>query len=103
MGWRREIDTTWSVTQVGLRPVESGLGGHEEGVRGVDEGVENASPPFRKRGGTALSECATFSDFTGVPNDVVNEKRDDKNTFRLHVTLFETRSVSSSITVVKEK
>ena len=35
-----ENDTTWSATQVGPRPVESGLGSHEEGVFGDDEGVE---------------------------------------------------------------
>ena len=72
-----EIDTTWSATQVGLRPVETGLGGQEEGVIGVDDGVENASPPKWKRVRTTMSECAAFSDFTGVATDVVNEKRNN--------------------------
>ena len=36
-------DMTWSATQVCPRPVESGLGGHDDGASGVDEGVENAS------------------------------------------------------------
>ena len=70
-----ESDTTCPATQLGPRPVESGLGGHEVGVFGVDDGVEEASLPLLKRVRTAWSECPTFSDFTGVPNDVVNEKR----------------------------
>ena len=75
VGISREIDTTWSATQVGLRPIESGLGGHEEGVFRDDEGVEKTSLPLRKRGRTGLSDCATFSDFGGVENDPVSEKR----------------------------
>ena len=39
-------DTTWPATQVGPRPVESGLGGHEEGVLGDDEGVKKTSLPL---------------------------------------------------------
>ena len=39
-------DTTWPATQVGLRPVKAGLGGHEAGVFGVDDGVENTSLPY---------------------------------------------------------
>ena len=31
---------------------------------------------------TAVSECATFSDFTDVETDLVNEKRGNKNIFR---------------------
>ena len=38
-----ENDTTRPATQVSPRPVEAGLGGHEEGVFGVDDGVENVS------------------------------------------------------------
>ena len=30
-----KIDTTWPATRVGLRPVKSCLGGHEEGVWGM--------------------------------------------------------------------
>ena len=44
--FRVKIETTWPATQVGLRRVESGLGGHEEGVGGVDEGVEKTSLPL---------------------------------------------------------
>ena len=51
-----------------LKPLESGLGGHDAGVLGVDEGVENASLPLRKRRRVAMSERATFSDFNGVEN-----------------------------------
>ena len=39
-----KIDTTWPATQVGLRPVKSGLGGHEAGLFVVDDGVTNPSP-----------------------------------------------------------
>ena len=31
-------DTTWSATQVGLRPVKAGLGGHDDGVWGSTRG-----------------------------------------------------------------
>ena len=37
---------TWPATQVGLRGVKAGLGGHEAGVFGVDDGVENISLPL---------------------------------------------------------
>ena len=43
---RAETGTAWAATQVGLRPVESGLGGHDDGVWEVDEGVENTSLPL---------------------------------------------------------
>ena len=78
--FRVKIDMTWSATQVGLRPVESGLGGHEEGVRGVDDGVKNASLPLRKRVRTTMSECATFSDFRGVDNEILSESRNGNDT-----------------------
>ena len=97
------IDTTWSATQVGRRPVESGLGGHEEGVGGVDDGVENASLPLWKQVGITLSECAPFSDFIGVANDVVDEKHDVNNIVRHTCYFFETHCVGSSISVAKEK
>ena len=38
--------TRWPATQVGPRPVEPGLGGHEEDVNGVDDGVKKASVPI---------------------------------------------------------
>ena len=69
---RVKTDTTWSATHVGLRPVESGLEGHEEGVIGVDDGVENASLPLRKWGRMTMSECAAFSSFPGAANNVVD-------------------------------
>ena len=71
------IDMTWSATQVGLTPVKSGLGGHEEGVREVDEGVQNASPPSWKRMRTVMSECTTFSDLTEAASDVDDQKPDN--------------------------
>ena len=36
--FRVKIETTWSATQVGLGPVESGLGGHDDGVSGLTRG-----------------------------------------------------------------
>ena len=39
----QERGATWPATQVGLKPVEAGLGCHDDGGSGVDEGVENAS------------------------------------------------------------
>ena len=67
-------DATWSATRVGLRPLESGLGGHDAGVFWVDEGVETTSLPLQKRGRTAVSECAAFSDFGGSVDENVSEK-----------------------------
>ena len=72
-----KTDMTWSATQVGLRRVESGLGGHDDGVRGVDDGVKNTSPPLRKRARTTRSECAAFSHFMGLANDLVDQKPED--------------------------
>ena len=78
-----ESDTTCPATQLGPRPVESGLGGHDDGVWGVDDGVENSSFQLRKRGRTAVSVCATFSDFTRVGYNFVNEQRNDLKTLML--------------------
>ena len=66
--------TTWAATQVGLRRVKSGLGGHDDGVSGVDEGVENASIPITKRGRMAMSNHPTFSDFVVVGSENDSEK-----------------------------
>ena len=63
--------TSLPATQVGPRPVESGLGGHEEGVFRVDEGVENTSIPLRKRGRMVLSDCATFNGISGVNKEFI--------------------------------
>ncbi len=76
------MGTTWSATQLGPRPVKPGLGGHDDGVWGVDDGVENTSHLLWKRMRTAVSECATFSDFTDVETDLVNENREYKNISR---------------------
>ena len=53
-------DTTRTATQVCRRPVESGLGGHEEGVFGDDDGVESSSLPLRKRGRMPMLNRPTF-------------------------------------------
>ena len=55
--------TTWPATQVGLRPVKAGLGGHDAGVWGVDEGVENTSLPILKWVRPSRSDYPTFSGF----------------------------------------
>ena len=65
---------TWSETQLGPRPVKSGLEGHDDGVWGVDDGALNVSFLLWKRVRMAGSECATFSDFTRVVKDLVNGK-----------------------------
>ena len=77
--FRVEKDTTWSVTQVGLKLVGSGLGGHDAGVSGDDEGVENKPFPSTKRRRMALSNCATFSDFISVEFEFAGENRNCKN------------------------
>ena len=75
----RKMGTTWSATQVGLRPVKAGLGGHDDGVSGGDAGVEDTSIPLRKRGRMALSEYPTFSDFRRVENENDTEKQNNLN------------------------
>ena len=76
----RKMGTTWSATQVGLRRVESGLGGHDAGVSGGDAGVKNTSIPISKRGRMALSDNPTFSDFVvvGSENDSARQNTIDK-------------------------
>ena len=51
----------WPATQVGLRPVESCLGRHDDGVSGVDDRVKTTSHPSWKRVRLAMSQCGTFS------------------------------------------
>ena len=65
----RKMGATWSATQVCLRRVKAGLGGHDDGVSGDDEGVENASTPLWKRGRMAMSDHPTFSDFRRFENE----------------------------------
>ena len=67
--------TTRPATQVCRRPLEAGLGGHDDGVFGDDEGVENASIRLRKWWRVAKFVCVTFSDFLSDENDYVGEKR----------------------------
>ena len=54
---------TGPATQVGVRGVKAGLGGHDDCVGGVDDVVENTSIRLRKPGRLAVSELATISDF----------------------------------------
>ena len=68
-----ERGATLPATQVGLRPVEAGLGGHDDGASGVDDGVEISSLPYCKRGRSAQSDCPTFSDYVGADNQFVSE------------------------------
>ena len=50
-------DMTWPATQVGLRPVKAGLGGHEAGVFGVDEGVDNIAPVVKTGTNSPVRKC----------------------------------------------
>ena len=70
-----ENDTTRPATQVGLRTVEAGLGGHDAGASGVEEGVESASLPLSKRGRLTMSDRPTFSVFCGQVNDFFSENK----------------------------
>ena len=46
-GWySSKNESKWTVTLIGLRRVETGLGGDEDGVFWVDEGVANPSLPL---------------------------------------------------------
>ena len=67
----RKTDTTWSATQVPVRRVKAGLGGHDAGVSRDDEGVKRRSFPISKRGRLALSDCPTFSGFVAKRTIVV--------------------------------
>ena len=96
------LDTTRSAPQVGPRPSESGLGGHEAGVSGVDEGVEKSSLPTLKGGRMALFVCTTFSDFLGVGNDVSDEKRNNKKAFTYNYVFFALSNIASILQAVKE-
>ena len=69
---KAKSDTTLPATQDCLRTVKAGLGGHDAGVFWVDEGVETTSLPLQKRGRTAVSDCAAFSDFGGSVDENVS-------------------------------
>ena len=73
--FQMKIDTTWPATQVGPRPVKSGQRGHDAGVSGVDDGVKNSSILLWKRGRTAQSVHASFSDFRVVDDQNGRENR----------------------------
>ena len=100
---KRKMDTTLPATQVGPRPVKSGLGGHEAGLFGVDEGITNSSPPIMKRGRMVMSKCPTFGDFFGVWNDVFAEKRNYKKAFTYNDVSFAMSNTVSILPAVKEQ
>ena len=62
--------TTLPAIQVGLETVKAGLRDHDDGVSGVDEGVKNWSIWFWKLVRTVLSDCASFSRFMGLLNEI---------------------------------
>ena len=62
-----------------LRPVKSGLGGHDGGASGVDGGVEKSSIPISKRGRMAGSDHPTFSDFVWSNNEFASENQNDQD------------------------
>ena len=76
----QERSATWPATQVGLRTVKSGLGGHDDGVCGVDDGVEKVSFPVTKRSRPTRSDCPTFSGFVGVEMFVLEVKCETTST-----------------------
>ena len=67
-------DTTWPATQVGLRTVKSGLGGHDDGASGDDEGSKSNRYRYRN-GDEGVSDSATFSGFVGADNHFVSENQ----------------------------
>ena len=77
----------WLATQVGRRPVKAGLEGHDAGVSGVDDGVKNSSILLRKRGRTAQSVRASFSDFRVVVDENRCEIKSRFNTAALQQVL----------------
>ena len=103
VGVSSKNDTTWPATQVGLRPVESCLGGHEEGVFRVDEGVEKTSLPLRKRRRVVMSKRAPFSDFGRVWNDVFTEKRNNKKVFTYNYVFFALSNIALILPAVKDE
>ena len=66
--------TTWPATQVGLRTVKSGLGGHDDGASGDDEGSKSNRYRYRN-GDEGVSDSATFSGFVGADNHFVSENQ----------------------------
>ena len=76
--------TTRPETEPGPRPVKVGLGDQESGVSGVDEAAQNTSLPLSKRVRSAVSECATFSDFGRADNEDVSDNRNGLNISHHH-------------------
>ena len=62
---KRQKCTTLPATQVSLRPVKSGLRGHEAGVSGVDEGIENTSTFTVKTGTNGDAKMSDLQWFFG--------------------------------------
>ena len=56
--------------------MKAGLGYHESGVSGVDEWSKRHHSII-EIGRSAVSECATFSDFVGSDNENLIENRND--------------------------
>ena len=79
--WEDKNGTTWPATQVGLRPVEAGLGGHDAAVSGVDAGVKKASSPISKRCRLAKSDYASFSGFDRFERENIIAKKNPIGTF----------------------
>ena len=93
----QERGATRPATQVGLRPVEAGLGGNDDGAWGVDEGVENTSTQLWKRRRSAWSDCAAFSVFVEADSEFVSKNRNDlkgqgyktpQTNLNLHISYF---------------
>ena len=68
---------TRPATQVGVRPIKVGLGGHDDGASGVDGGVEKSSTSYSKVGPMAWSDHATFSGFVGSDSEFACENKND--------------------------
>ena len=66
---------------------------------GVDEGVETTPFPLMKRRRVALSNCATFSDYRCVHNDLVCENRNTKNNARWQNVCLSNRSSLDTLAV----
>ena len=71
--------TTRPETEVGPRQIKAGLGEQESGVSGGRRLVKKTSIWLSKRGRSAVSERATFSDFGGADNENVSESHNDSD------------------------
>ena len=71
-------------TQVGLRPLESGLGGREKGVCGVNDGVDGTSTPLWNWMRGSWTDRTTLSDFTDVNTEFIGDSRNGKSVLGQH-------------------